>query len=86
MLDKDGALHELKCMLRDIFAAKARSESYTRMARAHGYADGYMRALLDLGTVTKDELLLAVREERERAEGPSTVEVSANADPIPAAS
>lgn len=62
-------LAELRVMLADVFAAKAAGEPYTRLARAHGYIDGYMRALLDVGTVSKAELLEVVNGERERASG-----------------
>lgn len=54
-----------------MFAAKASGEAYTRLARAHGYVDGYMRAVLDLGVLDKNELLALVNAERERASGPA---------------
>lgn len=54
-----------------MFAAKASGEAYTRLARAHGYVDGYMRAVLDLGVLDKHELLALVNAERERASGPA---------------
>ena len=59
-------------MLRDIFTAKAAGETHGRLARAHGYVDGYMRALLELGFVTKAELLDVVNAERERSSGPAS--------------
>jgi hypothetical protein len=59
-------------MLRDVFAARAAGTSYAQMARAHGYVDGYMRALLEQGLATKDELLKLVAEERCRIAGPAT--------------
>lgn len=58
-------------MLGDIFVAKAAGETHARLSRAHGYVDGYMRALLETGTVTKEELLEIVASERERASGPA---------------
>ncbi len=64
-------LAELRTMLADVFAAKASGEAYGRLARAHGYVDGYMRALLELGVVTKAELLDVVNAERERSSGPA---------------
>ena len=69
--DKAEVLSELRTMLADVFTAKAQGEAYGRLARAHGYVDGYMRALLDLEFVTKDELLEMVNAERERASGPA---------------
>lgn len=58
-------------MLGDVFTAKAAGESYGRLARAHGYVDGYMRAMLEMGIVTKAELLEVVNAERERSSGPA---------------
>ncbi len=58
-------------MLADVFTAKAAGEAYGRLARAHGYIDGYMRALLEIGLVTKAELLEVVNSERERSSGPA---------------
>lgn len=69
--EKAEVLSELRTMLADVFTAKAQGEAYGRLARAHGYVDGYMRALLDLGFTTKDELLEIVNGERERASGPA---------------
>jgi hypothetical protein len=69
--DKAEVLSELRTMLADVFAAKAQGEAYGRLARAHGYVDGYMRALLDTGCATKDELLEIVNTERERSSGPA---------------
>ena len=59
-------------MLRDVFAARAAGTSYVRMARAHGYVDGYMKAILEHGVASKDELLKLVAEERRRIDGPAT--------------
>lgn len=71
MKQKAEVISELRTMLADVFAAKAAGQAYGRLARAHGYVDGYMRALLDTGVVTKAELLEVVNAERERASGPA---------------
>lgn len=71
MKDKAEVIAELRTMLADVFKAKERGEAYGRLARAHGYVDGYMRALLELGVATKDELLEVVNSERERSSGPA---------------
>jgi hypothetical protein len=71
MKAKSEVLSELRSMLADVFAAKEKGEAYGRLARAHGYVDGYMRAVLDLGVATKAELLEIVNAERERASGPA---------------
>ena len=71
MKTKADVLAELRTMLADVFAAKAAGEAYGRLARAHGYVDGYMRALIDTETCTKAELLEVVNGERERSSGPA---------------
>jgi hypothetical protein len=71
MKSKTEVVAELRSMLADVFAAKASGEAYGRLARAHGYVDGFMRALLDMGIVTKAELLEVVNAERERSSGPA---------------
>ena len=72
MRPKMEMLAELKTMLRDVFAARTEGAAYARLARAHGYVDGYMRALMEAGVVTKEELLAIVAREREAAYGPAT--------------
>jgi hypothetical protein len=71
MRTKSEILGELKQMLRDVFAAKSAGETYARLARAHGYVDGYMRALLEVGYLSRAELLEIVGAERERESGPA---------------
>jgi len=68
-------LSELRKMLHDVFVARATGASHPKMTRAHGYVDGYMRALLESGAATKDELLMLVAEERAIVSGPATVAV-----------
>ena len=71
MRTKAEVLGELRTMLRDIFVAKSQGETHARLARAHGYVDGYMRALLETGVAGKQELLELVASERERVSGPA---------------
>lgn len=71
MKEKAEVISELRSMLADVFSAKERGATYGRLARAHGYVDGYMRALLELGVASKDELLEVVNSERERSSGPA---------------
>ncbi len=71
MRTKLEIISELRTMLRDVFVAKSAGENYARLARAHGYVDGYMRALLEVGVVAKDELLAIVAAEREQVSGPA---------------
>jgi hypothetical protein len=71
MRTKNELLDNLRDMMRDLFVARASGEVYPRLARAHGYVDGYMRVLLDTGMATKKELLDLVSQERERTSGPA---------------
>ncbi len=75
MASKATMHDELRKMLRDVFAARDAGTSYARMARAHGYVDGYMRGMIECGHATKEELLKLVAEERARVSGPATREV-----------
>jgi hypothetical protein len=72
MRAKTEMLSELSTMLRDVFVARTEGAAYARLARAHGYVDGYMRALMEAGVVTKEELLTLVARERAVAMGPAT--------------
>ena len=75
MTTKAQMLDELRKMLRDLFKAQQEGTSHPRMARAHGYVDGYMRVLLDGGIADKRELLELVAQERARVCGPPTREL-----------
>ena len=59
-------------MLQDVFTLRHAGATYSRLARAHGYVDGYMRALLDSGSASRDEILTLVAEERTSVSGPAT--------------
>jgi len=82
-MQKAEMLNELKRMLNDVLVAKTKGVSYQRLARAHGYVDGYMKALLDTGVATQQELLTMVAEERAAVEGPA-VRVSSGSSEIAA--
>jgi len=71
MRTKAEVMAELRTMLRDVLTASAAGTGHARIARAHGYVDGFMRALLDLGISTRSELIELVRDERERFDGPA---------------
>lgn len=71
MATKTEMLSHLREMLHDVLAAKAAGETYAKLSRAHGYVDGYMRALLEMGAATKGELLAIVAAERESVSGPA---------------
>jgi hypothetical protein len=75
MASRDEMITDLRTMLRDMFAASASGAGGARLARAHGYVDGYMRAMLDIGLATKSDLLAVVMAERERFAGPALREL-----------
>jgi hypothetical protein len=72
---KPDMLAELRSLLHDVFVARAEGANYSRLARAHGYVDGYMRALIESGMCTKQELLELVAAERAKLHGPATREI-----------
>ena len=76
---KAEMLAELRRLLHDIFVARAEGAHYNRLARAHGYVDGFMRALLESGQCTKQELLEIVAMERAAVSGPATREIGGEA-------
>lgn len=79
MRDKAEMMAELRRMLQDVFTLRHAGANYPRLARAHGYVDGYMRALLESGQATKQELLVLVAEERAEVSGPATREIAPHA-------
>jgi hypothetical protein len=85
MSTKVEVLSNLQTMLRDLLAAAAAGGGRARIARAHGYVDGYMRAILDLGVAEQAELLQLVAAERERASGPAMRVVDPSSSDIVAA-
>jgi hypothetical protein len=62
--------------------ARNQGASYPRLLRAHGYIDGYMKALLEAGIATRQELLALVAGERSLLHGPAigTAETSPDAE------
>jgi hypothetical protein len=81
---KAEMLETLRVMLRDVFRLRGEGVPYARLARAHGYVDGYMRALLENAITDKQELLSLVAEERQRVHGPASAPVSAEESISPA--
>lgn len=84
MRSKHEILDDLRDMVRDLFAARESGEAYPRLARAHGYVDGFMRGLLEADVASKEEILEIVAQERERASGPA-IRALAEADAVRAA-
>jgi hypothetical protein len=63
---KEDLIKVLRRLLSNVAQARFEGGAYAKLSRAHGYADGYMAALLDAGVVERDALLRVVREERHR--------------------
>jgi hypothetical protein len=82
MASRDEMITDLRTMLRDMFAASASGAGGPPLARAHGYVDGYMRAMLDVGVATKSDLLAVVVAERARFAGPALRELDHDDEPI----
>jgi len=74
-LTQRAMLDNLRTLLREVFQLRREGTAYARLARAHGYVDGYMRVLLEAGVATQKELLQVVADERGRADGPATAVV-----------
>jgi hypothetical protein len=68
-------LQNLRTLLGDVFRLRSQGAAYAKVARAQGYADGYMRMLMDARLVDQRELLRLIAEERCVVDGPATTEV-----------
>jgi hypothetical protein len=64
ILSKSELLSQIRTLVADVTRARFEGVLRVKLARAHGYADGYMRALLDAGLVDRAELLKAIGDER----------------------
>lgn len=60
------SLSRLREMMHELFDARYEGADAARIVRAQGLADGYMRALSDMGAVKERELLNLIEEERLR--------------------
>lgn len=69
------AFGSLRQLLHDVLQARSRGESERRLRSAHSFVDGYMRAMLDAGLATRQDLLALVAEERALLAGPATATV-----------
>jgi hypothetical protein len=68
-------LENLRGMVRDMLKLRTEGGAYAKLARAHGYVDGYMRVLLEAGIADQKTLLVLVAEERRKHDGPATTAV-----------
>ena len=73
---KEELMNTLRRLLRDVVTARFEGGAYAKLSRAHGYADGYMAALLDAGIMEQESMLQLVREERTRVASPVSAAVA----------
>ncbi len=59
-MNKSALLARVRSLVADVTRARFAGGAYAKMMRAHGYADGYMAALLDAGLVERAEMLRIV--------------------------
>ena len=78
---RDALLQTLRGLLRDAFTLHQKGAAGARLGRSYGMADGYMRALIELGVATQKELGVVVVEERTSLLGPATQTLSAEPAP-----
>jgi hypothetical protein len=69
-------IENLRGLLGEAFALHQKGALGARLGRSYGMADGYMRALIDLGVATQKELAGVLAEERARQLGPATQTLS----------
>ena len=60
----DELTTEVRKLLRAAFEARWRGELHVHKVRAHAYADGYIKALIDAGLLGQDESLQLVADAR----------------------
>ncbi len=65
-MNLDELKETLRGLVRKTIEARFNGANYTTLAQARGYADGYMRALLDAGIIDQKQLLELVTLERRR--------------------
>lgn len=68
-MERRQLLENVRELMQDALRARFSGGAYNELGRAHGYADGYMRALMDAGLVDRQSLLELVGEERRRFVG-----------------
>lgn len=76
---KTELLDNLRGMVRDMMRLRSEGGAYAKLARAHGYVDGYMRVLLETGIADSKTLLGLVADERRKFDGAATAEVTLDA-------
>jgi len=65
-MNLDGLKDTLRGLVRKTIETRFSGANYASLAQARGYADGYMRALLDADLIDQKQLLELVNAERRR--------------------
>jgi len=73
-------LQNLRGMVRDMLRLRSEGGAYAKLARAHGYVDGYMRVLLESGIADQKTLLALVSDERHKFDGAGSAVVNTELD------
>jgi hypothetical protein len=66
-MSKSDAIAQLRRHLAELFDARFGGADAVRFAKAQGFADGYIQALVDAGEIGPGEILALVSEERSAA-------------------
>ncbi len=70
--EKSKMIETLTRLLQDTCSLRNQGAPYAKLAHAQGYADGYMRVLVDGGYLDNHELLEIIRDVRRGVDGPAT--------------
>jgi hypothetical protein len=73
---REAWLENLRSLLNDAFTLQQKGALGARIGRAYGMVDGYMRALVELGFASQQELARVVAEERTKRLGPASTSVA----------
>lgn len=71
MANKKDLFDAFRGMMREILVMQRNGGTGVELARARGYADGYMRCLSEAGLATQEELLQWVSDVRTQTSGPA---------------
>ena len=77
--EKDRMIKTLRGLIQDTCRLRNQGSSYAKLAHSQGYADGYMRVMVDSGVIDTHELVELIRDVRRGVDGPATGVVSREA-------
>lgn len=63
-MGKQDLLDRVRELVAEVTRARFEGSAHPKLMRAHGYADGYMRALLDAGLADRESLIALVGDAR----------------------